>query len=139
MQTVLYPAVQNLARAFLSAALTEFGKPMPVSTKNPAQHPERWVRIESMGGNRTLWSYLPLINLYVYDYDEVTAEQNSNRVHSLMLDAPGVDIQVPEYPQPFKWVTRAQHISGPSSVKDEDIPDLEVFRTVVTWRLHPIP
>ena len=80
-----------------------------------------------------------MINLYVYNRnDEVVHEQDSNLVHSLMLDAAGVDMALPGYP-PFKWVRKTQHISGPSPVKDDELPDLDINRIVVIWHVLPIP
>ena len=80
--------------------------------------------------------------IYVYIYnrqDEVEHERDSNLVHSLLLDAAGVDMLSPEYPEPYKWVRKTQHISGPSPVKDDELPDLDIFRIVVIWHVLPIP
>lgn len=139
MDIVLFPPVQKLARDFLTAQLTERGKAMPVGTKNPPSLPAKWIRLESQGGDRDLWEWRPMINLYVYNRnDEVVHEQDSNLVHSLMLDAAGVDMALPGYP-PFKWVRKTQHISGPSPVKDDELPDLDINRIVVIWHVLPIP
>jgi len=81
-----------------------------------------------------------MINLYLYNRsDETELERDANLVHSLMLDAAGVDIQAFEYPEPYPWIRKAQHISGPSPVKDDDLPDLDVFRIVTIWHVLPIP
>ena len=140
METVLFPPVQKLARDFLTAQLTERGKTMPVGTKNPSSMPAKWIRLESQGGDRDLWEWRPMINLYVYNRgNEVEHELDSNLIHALMLDAPGVDMLSPAYPQPFKWVRKAQHISGPTPVKDDELPDLDINRIVVIWHVLPIP
>lgn len=140
MDTVLFPPVQKLARDFLTAQLTERGKTMPVGTKNPSSLPVKWVRLESQGGDRDLWEWRPMINIYVYNrQDEVGHEGDSNLVHSLLLDAAGVDMLSPEYPEPYKWVRKTQHISGPTPVKDDELPDLDIFRIVVIWHVLPIP
>lgn len=81
-----------------------------------------------------------MLDTYIYTMDEVVAEENSNLVHSLLLDVPGVGITVPEYAGPYPWVRRARHISGPTSLDpDEDLPNLEVYRIVTTWHVLPIP
>ncbi len=57
-----------------------------------------------------------------------------------MLDAAGVPILMEDdHPEPYQWIRKAQHISGPSPVKDDDLPDLDVFRIVVVWHVLPIP
>ena len=141
MDTVLFPPVQKLARDFLTAQLTERGKTMPVGTKNPKSMPAKWIRLESQGGDRDLWEWRPMINIHVYNrQDEVGHEEDSNLVHSLMLDAAGVDmLYLPGYPEPYKWVRKTQHISGPTPVKDDELPDLDIFRIVVIWHVLPIP
>ena len=141
METVLFPAVQELARVFLTDQLTTRGKAMPVGTKNPARMPAKWIRLESQGGPRDLWEWRPMVNLYLYNrQSEVDIERDANLVHSLMLDAAGVPILMEDdHPEPYQWIRKAQHISGPSPVKDDDLPDLDVFRIVVVWHVLPIP
>jgi len=81
-----------------------------------------------------------MLNVYVYSTDEVIAEENSNLIHALMLDAPGVAIAIPEWPEPLSWIRQARHISGPRSLDpDVDLPNLEVYRIVTTWHVLPIP
>jgi hypothetical protein len=140
METVLFPRVQRLARQFLRTELTARGKSQTVSTKNPRELPAQWIRLESEGGPRSLWEWQVTLNTYVYSTDEVVAEENSNLVHSLMLDVPGVAIAIPEYPEAFPWIRRARHISGPRQLMpDVDLPNLEVYRIVTTWHVLPIP
>ena len=87
-----------------------------------------------------MWEWQVMLDTLVYATDEVIAEENSNLVHSLMLDVPGVAIAVPEWPEPFAWIRRARHVSGPVSLDpDEDLPNLEVYRIVTTWHVLPIP
>lgn len=140
MDTVLFPRVQRLAREFLRTQLAARGKDQPVSTKNPSKLPSQWIRLESEGGPRSLWEWQVMLNVYVYSTDEVIAEENSNLIHSLMLDAPGVAIAIPEWPEPLSWIRQARHISGPRSLDpDVDLPNLEVYRIVTTWHVLPIP
>lgn len=141
METVLFPPVQDLARVFLTEQLAARNRAMDVGTKNPNKLPAKWIRLESQGGDRDLWEWRPMINLYLYNReDEVALERDSNLVHSLMLDAAGVDILMDEdYPLPYKWIRKAQHISGPTPVRDDDLPDLDVMRIVVIWHVLPIP
>ena len=81
-----------------------------------------------------------MLDTFVYSTDEVVAEENSNLVHSLMLDVAGVGITVPEYAGPYPWVRKAIHVSGPRSLEpDVDLPNLEVYRIVTTWHVLPIP
>jgi len=81
-----------------------------------------------------------MLEAFVYATDEVVAEENSNLVHALMLDVPGVDIAIPEYPNAFPWIRKAQHVSGPTPLEpDVDLPNLEVYRIVTTWHVLPIP
>lgn len=140
METVVYPRVQRLAREFLRTQLAEWGKQQSVSTKNPDELPSQWIRLESEGGPRSLWEWQVTLNTYVYSTDEVVAEENSNLVHSLLLDVPGVAITIPEWPEPYPWVRKARHINGPKALQpDVDLPNLEVYRIVTTWHVLPIP
>ncbi|UOW93081.1 tail terminator [Mycobacterium phage NoShow] len=140
METVLFPRVQRLAREFLRTQLAEHGVPQTVSTKNPDQLPNRWIRLETEGGPRSLWEWQVTLNTFVYVTDEVEAEGTSNLVHSLMLDVPGVAIKIPEWPDPFPWIRRARHVNGPKALEpDVDLPNLEVYRIVTTWHVLPIP
>ena len=138
-ETVLFPRVQRLARTYLLAELGARGKSQPVVSKQPGTIPNQWIRIVSQGGPRSIWEWEPMLNVFVYANDEVVAEGNSNLVHSLLLDAPGVEIEVPEYDGAYRWIRRARHVSGPHNLGDEDLPDLEMFRIVVIWHLLPIP
>lgn len=140
METVLYPRVQRLAREFLRTQLAARGKDQSVSTKNPSTLPAQWIRLETEGGPRSLWEWQVTLNTFVYATDEVVAEENSNLVHSLMLDVPGVAIAAPEWPEPFAWVRRARHVNGPKALEpDVALPHLEVYRIVTTWHVLPIP
>lgn len=139
METVLFPRVQRLAREYLRTQLAAHGESQHVGTKNPTEE-DRWIRLRSQGGNRTLYEWRVMLDTFIYAKDEVAIEGTANLVHSLMLDVPGVEIAIPEYPEPLAWVRRAQHISGPASLEpDEDLPDWEVFRVVTTWHVLPIP
>lgn len=142
METVLFPRVQRLAREYLRTQLTAFGKTQPVSTKNPDDDelPPYWIRLRTEGGPRDLWEWRVMLDSFIYATDEVVAEENSNLVHALMLDVPGVGIAVPEYAGSYPWVRKAKHVSGPTSLEpDVDLPNLEVYRVVTTWHVLPIP
>lgn len=140
METVLFPRVQRLAREFLQTQLAARGKAQPVGTKNPSKLPAQWIRLRSEGGPRSLTEWRVMLDTFVYATDEVVAEENSNLIHSLMLDVPGVGITVPEFAGPFPWVRMARHVSGPTSLEpDVDLPNLEVYRIVTTWHVLPIP
>jgi hypothetical protein len=140
MELVLFPRVQRLAKTLLEAQLTAQGKTQPVSTKNPSTLVPEWIRLRSAGGPRSLWEWRCMLEVFIYATDEVVAEGNSNLVHSIMLDAPGVAIEVPDYSGPYPWIRKAVHVSGPTLVEpDVDLPQLEVFRVVTTWHVLPIP
>lgn len=140
MEVILFPRVQRLAREFLRTQLAARGKTQPVSTKNPSTLPAQWIRLRTEGGPRSMTEWRVMMETFVYATDEVIAEENSNLVHALMLDVPGVAIAIPEYPGPFPWVRMARHVSGPTSLEpDEDLPNLEVYRIVTTWHVLPIP
>lgn len=136
---VLFPRVQRLAKSYLEEQLPYHNKEQDVSTKNPAEMPDQWVRLETQGGPRSYVEWRVMLNVFIYSNDETVAEENSNLVHSLLLDVPGVGIVVPEYAGPYPWVRLSRHVSGPSSVTDRDLPDLDCFRVVVTWYVLPIP
>lgn len=140
METILFPRVQRLARVFLQTQLEARGKTQPVGTKNPSKLPSQWIRLKSDGGPRSMTEWRVMLETFVYATDEVVAEENSNLVHALMLDVPGVAIAAPEFPEAFPWVRMARHVSGPSSLEpDVDLPNLEVYRIVTTWHVLPIP
>lgn len=81
-----------------------------------------------------------MLNVFVCAKDEVVAEENSNLIHSLMLQVPGVAILVPDYVSPYPWIRLARHISGPTLLdSDEDLPSVSVYRSVCTWHILPIP
>lgn len=140
METVDFPRVQRLAREFLLTQLAERGKAQSVSTKDPDELPAQWIRLRSQGGTPTLFEWRVMLDTYICANNEVVAEENSNLVHALMMAVPGVAIAVPEWPVPFAWVRRAQHISGPTLLDpDEDLPNIDVYRIVTTWHVLPIP
>lgn len=139
MRVVRYPAVHRLTKNFLDQQLPAQGIVQPVGTKNPRTLPPQWIRLRSQGGPKSLWEWRCMMDVFVYANDETVAEDNANLVHSLMLDAAGVAIQAPEFPQPFTWVRLTRHISGPTPVEDEELPDLECYRFVVVWHILPIP
>ena len=139
MRVVRFPAVHRLTKNFLDQQLPDQGIAQPVGSKNPRVIPDQWIRLRSQGGPKSLVEWRCMMDVFCYAKAEDVAEDNANLVHSMMLDAPGVAIQAPEFPMPFTWVRRARHISGPTPVEDEDLPDLECFRFVVTWHILPIP
>jgi hypothetical protein len=140
MDLVVFPRAQRLAKTLLEAQLTAQGKTQPIVTKNPSTIVPEWIRLRSAGGPRDLWEWRVMLEVFIYASDETVAEGNSNLVHSIMLDAAGVGIEVPEYPEAYPWIRKAVHISGPTPLEsDEDLPQLEVFRVVTTWHVLPIP
>ncbi len=140
METILFPRVQRLAREYLRTQLAARGKAQPVSTKNPPTLPAQWIRLRVQGGPRNMVEWRVMLDTFVYATDETVAEGNAILVHSLMLDATGVGIAIPEYNGAYPWVRLTRHISGPSSLEpDEVLPNLEVFRIVTTWHVLPIP
>lgn len=139
-ETVKFPRVQRLAKVYLEEQLTaQQGVAMHVGTKNPDELPDNWIRLTSEGGPRSIWEWQPQLELLVYGNDEEIAEGNGNLIHSLMLDAAGVGITVPESLPDYPWVRKARHISGPVSIGDEDLPEYDVYRIVVVWHVLPIP
>lgn len=140
MKTIEFPRPRLLTKTFLEKELAERGITLKVLTANPkSKLPDRWVRVESNGGPRrsvALWDCQ--LVLYIYDADESQGERTSNLVHSLMLDAACVPIQLPGE-EPYPWVWRAEFVSGPSDIGDEDIPQLKCYRSAINWTLLPIP
>lgn len=81
-----------------------------------------------------------MMNVYVCGNDDITAERMAQSIHSWLIAAAGVDILVPEWPSPMAWVRDTQHISGPVPLEnDEDLPDIEEWRSVVIWHVLPVP
>jgi len=140
MEVPLFPRPQRLAREFLRTQLLAVGNTQHVGTKNPSKLPSEWIRLRSQGGPQTLYDWRVMLEVFVFATDEVVAEGNAIYVHSLLSNAAGVGIVVPEFEGPFPWVRKAVHVSGPTSIEpDEDLPNLEAYRIVTTWHVLPIP
>jgi hypothetical protein len=139
MDTLEYPRPLLLFKSFLDEQLSARSKPMTVSSKDPVNLPERWIRVESNGGPRDLSVWTIRYVVYINDHDESLGESNAVLIHGLTLDAPGVEFKLTTNTTPFPWVVRARHVSGPSSIGNADIPQLSVYRFAVEWSIHPIP
>ena len=137
---VRFPRLQRLAKSYLEEQLPYHGKDLKVVTKNPRNIPDHWIRLQGQGGAPKLHEWPAMLNIYVYGKAEDVVEENGNLVHSLMLAAAGVGIVVPEYNGAYPWVRMTRHISGPTALDpDEDLPNLDIARIVVTWHVLPIP
>lgn len=141
MRTIRFPRVQRLAKAYLDAELPGQGLAgVPVSTKNPNDLPENWIRLRSQGGPQDLHQWRCMLDIFICGKDETVVEGNANLVHSMMLQVPGVGITVPEFDGPYPWVRLARHTSGPSLLDpEEELPEVEVYRVVTIWHVLPIP
>lgn len=140
MKTILYPAPQQLFRAFMTPALAERGIVLPIGTRNPPKLPEYWIRHESNGGPRgeggATWN-VQMVSKY-FDRDDDRGEDTAVLIHQLMMDAAGVEVTLPGG-SPFPWIVRTRHVSGPVNLTDEDRPELECYQSAVEWSLCPIP
>lgn len=140
METILYPPPQQLFRAFMLAALAERDKVMPVGTSNPKTIPDRWIRFASNGGPRSeggaTWN-VQMVSRY-FDRKDDLGENNAILIHSLMMDAAGVEVTLPGG-SPFPWIVRTRHVSGPVNLTDEDLPEMQCYQSAVAWSLCPIP
>lgn len=139
MEIVLYPRVQRLAKKLIGDELTARGKSMPIGTKDPDELPQNWIRLWSEGGVPELHEWRPMVQILVCGMDETVVEENANLVHAIVNAAAGVGILVPEYAGAYPWIRQAQHISGPSPIEDEDLPQVTMSRIVVQWHVLPIP
>ena len=73
-----------------------------------------------------------------YDEDDDRGEETAVLIHNLMMDAAGVEITMPGG-EPFPWVNETRFLSGPVNLTDDDLPELELYQSVVVWKLLPIP
>lgn len=140
MEAVEFPRFTGLVKKFLEDRLAEENMDMPVVTKNPTSIPTQWIRLSPQGGKPTLYEWRAMVNVYACGTNDIAAERLGQKLHAWLLAAAGVGILVPEYPEAYPWVRRTLHISGPVPMEnDEDQPNIEEWRSVVTWHVLPIP
>lgn len=140
MEAVEFPRFTGLVKRFLEDRLAESNMVIPVVTKNPTTLPVQWIRLSPQGGKPTLYEWRAMMNVYACGKNDIATELLAQKLHAWLIAAAGVDILVPEWSEPVKWVRLVQHISGPVPLEDdEDLPHIEEWRSVVTWHVLPVP
>lgn len=140
MEVPEFPRPLLLLKEVLSIALAERNKTMHIGSKNPETLPARWIRIDSHGGPQFLSEWDVQIVVRYMDKDESLADANSGLIHGILMAAAGVRVTLPDTgPADFPWIIRTQHVSGPVSLNDEDLPEVAVYQSAVRWVLHCIP
>ncbi|WP_378736057.1 hypothetical protein [Nocardia brasiliensis] len=109
-ELVVYPAIEALVVAYLSARLAARGDLAVVATKVPNPRPDRLVRVSAAGGGndrRILASRMVIIECW--DLREPEAAQLAELCHALLLSAP----RDPQEPRIRAAVTAGAPVNHP--------------------------